>query len=395
MTGRNILMAWELGGGIGHVSMFQTLAEPLMERGAKISLALRDLEKSAGLFNDDVRLFQAPIKHGLTPIEPKPVASLAHILYNTGFGHTDVLKALVLAWRQLFKLADPDLLIVDHSPTALLAARGLGLRTMFVGNGFFCPPIESPLPPLTDEDLSQLLVGEQVVLDNANVVMDELDGPPLARLADLYDDFEAKYFVTLPPLDHYGQRSDANYCGIWPKQGGQAFTWPTAPIYGAKRVFCYIEPFDSIDTLFETLRVAGHPTVVFAGSHGPTLAKKWSGPTIRFETKPIDMNQAIAEADLVVTHGTTTAEQSLLGGTPVLRIPRHQEQQTHAARCAATGGSLTGSSHDNNQLATALSQMFGSDEFTVKAREFSSQHQSYARSTMMSEITQIAIELAG
>ena len=85
------------------------------------------------------------------------VVTYADLLLNIGFGDGEAFTVHLHAWRNLFELVQPDLLVCDHSPTALLAARTLtsaygtltpalsqGEREMrfpvaTVGTGFFTP----------------------------------------------------------------------------------------------------------------------------------------------------------------------------------------------------------------------------------------------------------------
>src|SRR5438093_741056 len=92
-------------------------------------------------------LLQAPVwlseKRGLD----LPV-SYAEMLANFGFLDRAGLTGMAKAWRQLYTLVQPDLLVIDHAPTALLAARGTGTRRVLFGTGFCSPPRTSPIPSL-------------------------------------------------------------------------------------------------------------------------------------------------------------------------------------------------------------------------------------------------------
>ena len=120
-----IFLAWELGGGSGHLVNFSLLLSQLSSQGHQVFLALRDLSKASAMFKDvNVSYLQAPYQSG-RPKEMYEVArTFAHIMFNIGFGDVDALNTMVDAWRNLIEMVGPDLILIDHSPTALLAARG-------------------------------------------------------------------------------------------------------------------------------------------------------------------------------------------------------------------------------------------------------------------------------
>src|SRR5215207_9183305 len=117
-----ILLAWELGGGSGHLMQLMPIARSLARRGHRVHAALRDLSKAPAVFGPGVvRFLQAPYKSSPPRIEMRRPKTMAHIFHNTGFADVDELAALCEAWRGLFDLVRPDLILCDHSPTALLA----------------------------------------------------------------------------------------------------------------------------------------------------------------------------------------------------------------------------------------------------------------------------------
>jgi hypothetical protein len=177
-----IFLTWELGGGSGHLVPMRPIIQGLIRRGHSVVAAVRDLSRAAAILGDcSVRLLQAPFKMGSAGNEMPTPMTLAHLLHNVGYSNEVELRVLVHAWRALFELASPELMICDHSPTALLASRGFLMRRIVLGCGFLCPPDQTPLPNLRfwlKPDPQALARDEQAVLGRMNAVLSGIKQTP-------------------------------------------------------------------------------------------------------------------------------------------------------------------------------------------------------------------------
>jgi len=202
-----VLLTWELGGGLGHLVDLAPLAKGLRESGHRVFAALRDLSRAETLFaGTGVSYLQAPIKTRRHEDRFDPPRTFPHILHNSGFGTANELRTMTEAWRNLYDYVRPDLIVFDHSPTALLAARGNDARRSLLGTGFYCPLDEYPLPdlrPWLPDDAGRLRRNEDSVLENANRVLDDLGQSPLERIAQLYYQVDEHFLVTFRELDNY------------------------------------------------------------------------------------------------------------------------------------------------------------------------------------------------
>jgi hypothetical protein len=59
----DVLFAWELGGGLGHIGRMRPLAEAFVRRGKTVAFAARDVRFCGTIFRDtSIAWFQAPAK---------------------------------------------------------------------------------------------------------------------------------------------------------------------------------------------------------------------------------------------------------------------------------------------------------------------------------------------
>jgi len=140
------LYAWELGSNLGHLATFEPVAQQLRQDGHHVTFAVRETHACATFLDDRFAWLQAPRFDGSTGMAAP--ASYADILAGVGYADPAALMGLVVAWRTLLQLARPQLVFADHAPTAILAARTLGIPVMLFGPGFTMPPLRSPVPAM-------------------------------------------------------------------------------------------------------------------------------------------------------------------------------------------------------------------------------------------------------
>src|SRR5262245_17818663 len=135
-----ILFTWELGGGLGHVLPMRPLVSRLVQEGHRILLAARDQTAARSAFvGENIAILPIPRQPRVVDRISNPV-TFPHILHNVGLGNQRQLESNVRAWRETFAFVRPDLLVLDASPFALLASRGVDVKRALIGTGFFCPP---------------------------------------------------------------------------------------------------------------------------------------------------------------------------------------------------------------------------------------------------------------
>ena len=190
----------------------------------------------------DARLLQAPVHHRVSRLPP--AINYAETLNRVGYLDVDVLFSLIEAWRGLLRLVGPDLVLADHSPTALIAARLEKMPPAAIGSGFFAPPRVSPIPgiqPWRDIPEETLVKSEAAVVRRINQVIDRHGGEKLEQLSDMFD-LADNFLTILPEFDHYDRpaqvgHSAPEYCGPldMPVESGDV-PWPAGE---GDRVFVY------------------------------------------------------------------------------------------------------------------------------------------------------------
>ena len=390
-----ILFAWELGAGLGHLVNLRPLVHGVAARGHRAVLVLRDLSRVRLVIPDSAAaVFQAPHQTREPLLSGEP-CSFAQILQRVGFNEQAELGTLVEAWRNIYAATQPDLIVFDHSPTALLAAHGLPARRALLGAGFFCPADETPLPNLrawTSPDLAQLTRDEMSVLDRINQILAAAGQPRLERVAQLYRQVDENFLLTFAELDPYGNRPGVHYRGVWTDAGGARCDWPAGP---GKRVFAYLKPVPALPELFAALGQLKARVLVSADGFSPRLLARLSTDRVTIVPKPLSIGQVAADCDLAVlngNHGTVAA--MLLAGKPTLQIPIFLDQALIMQAVVRAGCGLGASPTGGDPIALRLASLLDEPRYADAARRFAARYAAYKPQEQIESIVDRLVELA-
>lgn len=384
----HIVYAWELGAGYGHLAAFLPLAKALRDAGHELTFVIKELTHAEALLGPEgFTYLQAPLWQLQLDRLTHPI-NYAEILFKVGYLSQPGVTGLVKAWRKQLDLLRPDLLIVDHGPTPLLASRGAPFKRMLLGSGFYAPPRVTPMPSIRPElqvDPTKLIETEDWALSIINSVALTLQIPPLKALYQLFD-VDANLISTFPELDLYPQRGSAEYVGpALSLQEGARFEWPGTPDTTFPKVFVYLQAgFAHTEIVIAALSALQVRAVIHSPMLDPALVQKYAQAHLLFSTAPLHMEQASREADIALCNaGLGTVSAMLLAGTPMLLFPTHQEQFLLASAVVHLGAGILVMAPDQEPdlrkwivtLITHPSYAAGAAAFQAKYRDFNQAQQ--------------------
>jgi hypothetical protein len=369
-----ILFAWEMGTGLGHLTRIQPIASQLVALGHRVSLAARELGPAFRLFGGStIPIFQAPIE--TAPRARTPTAeTFAHILFNCGFAEPADVAGREFAWRNMFDAIQPDLVVADCSPTALLAAHCAGVKRVAIGTGFECPPDVVPLPSLrqlTGQAYADFEI-EAAVLQNINLVCKRYGALSLERASKLYYGERSPILLTYEDLDCYAPRVDAKYWGAINFSNGVEPDWPEGV---GPRVFAYMLEHEFTPAVVGWLSEKGWPTITVGGRECLAKSRHLLSSSVRLPDGPLDSKLLAEQCDITVCYsGHGTICQTLLAGKPLVILPTTVEQYVHAARVAKLGAGEMGQVGNLNQVSSIIQEVSANSAYTLAAKNFAAQN---------------------
>ncbi|MDW7755895.1 MAG: hypothetical protein SCH68_12095, partial [Brevefilum sp.] len=135
----HVLCCWELGAGYGHLYRLLPIISELLRIGHHVSLVSKDAERARLVFDTlDIEIISAP---DITS-PPKSFSlsqNYSQNLLRNGYWHLPSLHQRLVDWLALFAVCQPDFILAEHAPTALLAAKLTKLSRGVIGTGFTVP----------------------------------------------------------------------------------------------------------------------------------------------------------------------------------------------------------------------------------------------------------------
>jgi hypothetical protein len=386
-----ILVCWEMGGSLGHLAHLGILMRGLIARGCRPVGVFRELHHIHHLI-PPCEIVPAPVGNARQAVAPTFVYS--QLLYNCGYHGYEELRTRVRSWHTIFALTKPDILVCDHSPTAILAAHCLGIPTCTFGLGFFSPPdVWPPVALIPGGDLEAIQQAEDFLRDLVNRILADFGQAPVSRVTELYSRVPRHFLATFQELDHFAEfRAGARYCGAWPHSGGANPVWPAGE---GPKLYAYLKPCPLLPALIGCLSRSPNPMLIYA----PEVRSEAIEPLIRgnitLASRPADMAQVAQECDaalLHATHGTLSA--MFLTGKPCFHVPIYLEQAILANRLVALGMAMAVDQTQEAEVEAKFSQFLSTDGFASISAGFARKYSGFDLQQEVAAVTQEIAHLA-
>jgi UDP:flavonoid glycosyltransferase YjiC (YdhE family) len=337
----HFVYCWEIGADLGHITQLATIAKALQSRGHTVSAVLKDTTHALRYLQPlGIAWFQAPHVVGFRPAE-QPL-NHADLLTELGYGHATRLAGLIQAWRSLLAVLQPDCVLAEAAPTSALAARTLSLRVVTLDNGFFCPPLSTPLPPLRHDYTSgdvPLLARENQIIEQVDQALNHIGLAPLERFNALFE--HETYWLTWPEINHFGYHSPGRHLG--PLHTVDERAAPPASHQQELTIFAYLKTNcpASVPAL-EWCIASGYRVIAYLPMWPQKLiARLEATGRLTASAHPLELDSILSSCAFSLCHsGIGTVTQSLLAGTPLLLLPTQAEQFRTATALVKQGLAL-------------------------------------------------------
>ncbi|MEK7801193.1 MAG: nucleotide disphospho-sugar-binding domain-containing protein [Pseudomonadota bacterium] len=391
---KRVLLTWELGDNFGHIAKLIKMSPVLRRAGFDVFIALQNIAGVAPMLHGlDATILAAPYARIKPPSNPtRPVLTYADDLRPCGYDRPDELAALIRAWDGMYQLVKPDILIVNSSPTALLAAIPYDMFKVNIGLGYEVPQVSQPMPALRyweNNDKDALSEHENSVVRIINAALALLGREPISSIKDILST-DLSLLTTFSDLDHYPLRENGHYVGpFFIEDAGLDIAWTPRRSKDTKRIFAYLSHGQDIEAVIKALHQSPHDVILVARKLSAQNVKILSSnPHLRVFTEPVKIGGLVADADLCITHGGAgTFVQFLLGGIPQIIFPIHIEQLMAAKRVEQIGVGVIGQSHgDARKVTDLIEAVLSNKDYKKQADIWAKIHAGYSVNRQAEEI---------
>lgn len=314
-----------------------------------------------------------------TPTSREQMLTYSCILRCHGYSSPDLLMKRVSEWRNAIKQSCPDLVIADHSPTALLAARLEQVPSATIGIGFYIPPRVYPLPHLQwwkpSPGRARLRRLERQVHESINSVLRNSNAEEMSQVSELFD-IPLRALITVPLLDDYVNRPEGDkYYGVYDKAGDGVWNgWPDRD-RGQPKVFGYLRArYPSFRAIVNSLASMNVRAAIYAPDCPDDVMNEMPSH-VTLSRNALDMRRGAGECDFAVSYSSNGFVSEVLAeGKPMFLAPSIVHHAMTAKRAVRVGAAALGEpSWSVSQYKHTIEQLIEDEKF-VRGAEAAAQH---------------------
>jgi UDP:flavonoid glycosyltransferase YjiC (YdhE family) len=404
---KTILIAQEMGSGLGHIGVLLPIALKLKEQGYNVVFLVKDIVNVSNILDKhDFKYFSFPHSYNTNYNRVIP-DSYCDMLFPLGYGDVDKIYSVVKAFSNIVDVVKTDLVIINHSSTANIACHLLSIPYLNIGTGFELPPKTHPLPPIKtwshiNED--RLIKLDKELVNVINEVSRLLKSDISINIfSDIFTE-ENRVLTIFEEFDHYTQHrtSGRNYIGpIFNKLSDKKLYWKSKH---SKKVLIYLnsnaDGFNyAIHALLNNPRITTDnedmEVVVITDYRNMFVNKYTNVKNIRFFTGEYDISSLLKSCNLVICKGGMgVVSQSLLAGVPLCIFSQNPEQYTTGLRIEKLELGINIRNYtDINQIVEDIYSLLNYMKYKYNAHNFFKKYISYNCKTTIDYCVNKATEL--
>lgn len=330
-----VVLAHEIGGGFGHLLPWRKTLADLQGQGLSVAAAVPGGSDAASALC--VERLDFPGLPGALDGDGRQALSWPAMLRRLGYARATSVDPLFRRWHLLLQQARPRLLIADHAPLAMLAAKTLDIPILEAGPGFCVPPATHPMRSLPGRACAEADEAErELQLVWARLPAHVGSSFALDKLADLFSGHR-RWVCSVSFLDPYGPRHEVEYRGPLPvdraprEASAAAQEWLREPagILGYLKLHT-----PGLKDVLRALESSGRRALIVV----PGIGGDHVRGRVRVTDELQDLPALLPHAGLFVTNGGVHGVGlALEAGVRILAIPMHLEQRLTGERLAAAG----------------------------------------------------------
>jgi UDP:flavonoid glycosyltransferase YjiC (YdhE family) len=324
-----ILIGWEMGGGLGHISNLAPLAKEFTDRGHRVAAALKN---GIGLERMEPNCFKT--FHIEAPIGKRTSGThtLADVLYAHGFADASRLQERIRVWRDIIEHVGPDLIVSDYSPWLNAVVRG-SIPAAAYGNCFSIPSEGSCAPQfrawMDGFTPEKTIARENEIISVLRRIAPRAGISPPSNIPELLRG-DRCFPYGLPEFDPY-QASRTDRVRLTGRPEGHK----TLPM---RDLFLYLKTeHPALGFILQTVRSMGLTAAAYIPDMAPEVRRGFAGGGLEILDKPLPTGIIIRSFRAVADHGGWLGQHAYAAGIPLLVFPKQLEQYV-AARPAAEQG---------------------------------------------------------